>query len=728
MISAVLAVLAAAAVGLSVSSEESDAALSPTTIDFGTITLSTGDPFTISHFFPYSNIAFDLSGIFTANYSWAEVMIVSLAKTVVLAGTAPAVAGTYNISYTSPVSSTAGNNEFSQITVKLKLVVTAGPQPQTISFNANGGVGSIASQQVMPSVYIDLPWQGMTNAGYFLSGWRAGNASTGTLYDLGQSYRVTASTVMYAQWSSFPSGYWIDNNLSIMVKSGQQFSVKPDVTAAGSPWYKMANATGIQGPGNIIIDSAPSWLNFTRDAQTKTYTVSGTPPSPGAYLVQIHSNYLPNNTKIAFVITVYPAAAQQTTYTISFDNNGGSGSFSPWTGIPPNNAIILPGQAFERPGYTQIGWETTVNGAPAMLFLGGAMTVTGNMIMKARWVANPHVVVLNANGGTSSIEPYIAYTDGQITLPSSGLTRAGYTLEGWFLANAPDAIYSKGYIYTIGDNVTFFAYWVPLGATTTTATVNANQGTGTYTQNVEPGKSIVLPVYGIQRSSFVLMGFDPGPGVTSPSYQPGSVYDPTSVPTIYAIWGDATLYTYFTVTFSTAGGSGSFPPQQVLAGGTATAPLTVPIKPGSIFRTWKVLNGPEWTSWSTVITEDITLEAQYDLHFSLDSGAGGLTLGIIINGIFAGSSSVNWGDGTVEVSTSTFVTHTYGAPMSGTITVTSTVGGTDHTSSRPFAVSDTPPVPPPPVPPVDDGIPIMLILAIIIVILIIAAILWWLFG
>lgn len=71
----------------------------------------------------------------------------------------------------------------------------------TLSFNANGGTGSISpiSQTVGSSVV--LPGMtGMTFATYKLAAWNTSAQGTGTSYQVGQSLTLTQSTQLFAQW------------------------------------------------------------------------------------------------------------------------------------------------------------------------------------------------------------------------------------------------------------------------------------------------------------------------------------------------------------------------------------------------------------------------------------------------------------------------------------------------------------------------------------------------
>ena len=730
-LAAMLAVVSVAFIGLSMDAEESDA--TTITVNIPAQSVPIGQAFSIG--IDFTGDAFTYFGpgkTGTTNYSWASVTLMAwpnlIGGNVHVSGTAPSTSGTYTITYTVDSGSTSPSS-ITKVTGTFVLTVVGGPQ--TISFNANGGTGGITSQNVNSGVEITLPWTGMTKAGSYLSGWREGNATTGNFYKIGATYKVVTGTTMYAQWTALPSGSFIDTNAPKIVKVGNTYSYVPDTASASSLWLSRSHLPLHTSPSLIqrtvySTVTAPAWLTLTTNDGNAPIEIKGVAPSTGigANLVTYKTSFRGTVTNISWVIIVLPANAVQTTYTVSYDPNVGTGQINPNPGIMPNNSIILPGQQLTRQGYTQVGWLSFVGGTESQFFLGSSFTVKENVTMKARWMANPNIVVFNANGADGgTIDPYIAYTDGMISLPSAGLTRNGYTLEGWYLASDIDAIYPKGYVYTIGNNVTFYAYWVKTGATTINVTINSNGGTGDYTQKIEPGKMIVLPKVGIQKALNLLSGFDLSPGASTPSYNVGATTAAiSSTTTFYAVWKDATLTNLYTVSFNLNGGSGSIPPQIVMSGATASVPIVNPEKSASIFRSWYLQNGPEY-NFSTPVTADITLLAEYDLHFTFSQVD--LTVTLQVMPKFSGNSIITWGDGTSQNTTGTTATHTYAQAMSGRIFVESqTADMTVAMSSAPFNVSigtsggggGTPQ--PPPEPPKDLKMPIMLIVAVVMMLII----------
>jgi uncharacterized repeat protein (TIGR02543 family) len=77
----------------------------------------------------------------------------------------------------------------------------AGPS-DTVTFDANGGSGSIDPINGTPGSTITLPDQtGLIHAGFELIRWNTSATGAGTSYPVGQGFKLAGSIVLYAQWS-----------------------------------------------------------------------------------------------------------------------------------------------------------------------------------------------------------------------------------------------------------------------------------------------------------------------------------------------------------------------------------------------------------------------------------------------------------------------------------------------------------------------------------------------
>ena len=73
----------------------------------------------------------------------------------------------------------------------------------TVSFNANGGSGSMADQ--VTNTPTALTANEFTRAGYDFDGWNTASSGSGIAYADGATYAFDATAVLYAQWTAVPA-------------------------------------------------------------------------------------------------------------------------------------------------------------------------------------------------------------------------------------------------------------------------------------------------------------------------------------------------------------------------------------------------------------------------------------------------------------------------------------------------------------------------------------------
>jgi uncharacterized repeat protein (TIGR02543 family) len=154
-----------------------------------------------------------------------------------------------------------------------------------------------------------------------------------------------------------------------------------------------------------------------------------------------------------------------TTYTVTFDTNGGGGSAPAPQSVTEGGSITLPaGSSLYRDGHTFIGWNTNRSGNGENFSAGASYTPYGNITLFAQWLEGEYyTVTFNANGGSGTApSAQFAESGTSITLPSgSGLTRSGFTFGGW--EDSSGTTYSAGTPFTPNGNITLYAKWLSSG-------------------------------------------------------------------------------------------------------------------------------------------------------------------------------------------------------------------------------------------------------------------------
>jgi uncharacterized repeat protein (TIGR02543 family) len=112
----------------------------------------------------------------------------------------------------------------------------------TVTFNANGGTGTMANET--DNAATPLTTNTFTKSGYSFSGWNTSSNDSGTSYADGASYAFTSSTTLYAQWSiaAVPVITAQPVNQTVAVLSLATFSAA--ATGSGTTtvqWYQSSN-------------------------------------------------------------------------------------------------------------------------------------------------------------------------------------------------------------------------------------------------------------------------------------------------------------------------------------------------------------------------------------------------------------------------------------------------------------------------------------------------------
>ena len=123
-----------------------------------------------------------------------------------IAGPATALATAYFIATDSVAHTTTW--PLSGSTLWGEIIVSFKPATFTVTFNANGGTGSLTAQTASSPTNLSLFSTGtMAYAGHTFTGWNTLANGSGTAYADGASYPFASSTTLYAQWTANASVY-----------------------------------------------------------------------------------------------------------------------------------------------------------------------------------------------------------------------------------------------------------------------------------------------------------------------------------------------------------------------------------------------------------------------------------------------------------------------------------------------------------------------------------------
>lgn len=191
---------------------------------------------------------------------------------------------------------------------------------------------------------------------------------------------------------------------------------------------------------------------------TGTYSISGNGSATKTVTVTFRNfNDLGDSAtkSVSFSVTV-PA---WTSYTITYNANGGSGAPSKQTKWK-DQTLTLSGTKPTRTGYSFLGWSTSSTATSATYTAGGSYTANSAATLYAVWKANTYTVKYNANGGTGAPGNQTKTYGQTLKLSTTKPTRTNYTFKGWGTsASATTVAYAAGGNYTNNAAVTLYAIW-----------------------------------------------------------------------------------------------------------------------------------------------------------------------------------------------------------------------------------------------------------------------------
>ena len=220
--------------------------------------------------------------------------------------------------------------------------ITAGTwyaQAQTyaVSFDANGGSGSMATKNVDS---LTLPKPTFYRLGYTPTGWNTAADGKGTHYDVGATFTPTAATTLYAEWTKDTNVTKNDDGTyTVTLKAGEAIDLSGlpagstyEVVESSVPGWTLTGSTNANGTIEADQDMTATFTNAYTPGQTSatisaTKTMDGTIPtdtygfelkdSEGKVLQTVSND----GSSVAFAPIAYASAG---TYTYTIDEVAGS--------------------------------------------------------------------------------------------------------------------------------------------------------------------------------------------------------------------------------------------------------------------------------------------------------------------------------------------------------------------------------------------------------------------
>ncbi|MBQ9986683.1 MAG: InlB B-repeat-containing protein [Oscillospiraceae bacterium] len=354
-----------------------------------------------------------------------------------------AASGGTKITESSTVNITANQTLYAQWT----------PKTYTVTFNANGGTGAPAAQNKTHDVALTLSSTKPTRDGYTFKGW-ATSANGSVAYAAGANYTADANATLYAVWQANLPG-------------------KPILKLEKTSYYTYETVTCTWD----AVSDCEYYNVFIRDRHTgfeirTVHEYYGTQYSFGAY----HSGsfymdvYAVNKEKQETKgERVYFTVNPRPTYTVTFNDNGGTGAPTAQIKTHDEN-LTLSNTTPTRAGYTFKGWATSANGSVAYA-AGATYSANSAVTLYAVWEINNISVTgvtLNKTSATLTVGDTETLT---ATVAPGNATNKTVT---WTSSNTSVATVSNGVVTAKAAGTTTITVKTADGNKTATCAVTVN--------------------------------------------------------------------------------------------------------------------------------------------------------------------------------------------------------------------------------------------------------------
>ena len=436
------------------------------------------------------------------------------------------------------------------------------PAVYTITFNSNYGT-SVESQNVNAGEKLTEPTPAPTKEGFTFDGWYE-DSTFSKKFDFNTP--ITDNMTLYAKW--------IENKYTLTFDAnGGTGSMTPIADLTGEytlPENEFTAPDGKKFKGWSLTKDGEIVTKVTMDKDVKVYAIW--------------------------------EAIPVTTYTVTFDANGGSGEMTSVTDL--TGEYTLPENGFTAPdGKKFKGWSLTADGEIVT-----KVDMTENKTVYAIWENIIYTVTFNSNDGTP-VAPQNVNAGEKLTEPTPAPTKEGFTFDGWY----EDATLNTKFDFntSVVSNLTLYAKWTE---NKYTLTFDANGGTGSMTPKADLTGEYTLPSNGFTAPSGKQFK---GWSLTTDGAIVTKV-DMTENKTVYAIWENIPVVTY-TLTFNANGGSGTMAPiadltgEYTLPSNGFTAPSGKQFKGWSLTADGAIVTKVDMTENKTVyaIWEDIIYSYEF---------------------------------------------------------------------------------------------------------------------
>lgn len=425
-----------------------------------------------------------------------------------------------------------------------------------VTYDTNDGVGSFAPAKVKYNNQYTIHVTKPTRTGYTFDGWV--NSVTGAKHNSGASIRITENTILKATWKI------------------NSYNVTYDLNGGGG-----------------------SFANGSQNYNT-TYKIHSTQPTRAGHTFigwknnVDNKNYSAGQTFTLTQNTTLTAQWRANVYRVSYELNGGSGSFAS-SDRTYNTRFNVSGTEPTRTGYSFSGWRRSDTGD--IVQKNASFTVLQNTTLTAQWSVNSYTVRYDLSGGTGNFPNQTHNYGTNHTVRTGTPKRNGHIFNGWERVDTGASL-SAGSRTNVNKDIVIRAKWTPEKYT---ISYSANGGTGAPSSQTKTyGQAITLSNTRPTRSGYRFDGWTISGSSTK--YQPGTTFQREGSVQLIAKWVRQYTYRY---------GSGA---TTTVDAGTVITLKAAPTKTHYNFKGWSI-NGSSSTRTARsayTVNSNITITESWD--------------------------------------------------------------------------------------------------------------------
>ncbi len=311
----------------------------------------------------------------------------------------------------------------------------------TVNYNANGGSGSMSSSTHRYDTYQNLNSNSFYKSGYTFLGWSTSSSATSATYSDGQSVvNLTSSNgatvTLYAVWqkNAHTHHYVLTDSFAATCTTDgyKEYTCSCDDKYTTITEYALGHDFSdydieLAHPHYSIYRCSRSGCSEISRTSETNYDINCSQCNPTTYTVSYNANggsgAPSSQTKNHGVSLTLTSSVPAKSYTITYNANGGSVS-------PSSKAVNCK----------FLNWNTAQNGSGTSYKSGAAYSANSNVTLYAQ---------------------YATPTAGSLATP----TRSGYTFDGWYTAASGGTKVNASTV--ISKNTTIYAHWTKKAEPTT---------------------------------------------------------------------------------------------------------------------------------------------------------------------------------------------------------------------------------------------------------------------